>query len=178
MTGIDRSCVVFENAPRPRWTTYLATLSWVSIVGAGVDETEWDFTAGADPLLEMTPTVAGPRKAVLQVSVEGLSQTAGQTARAVLEVARTRLQSPSSLASLLAAHLAFAGTEAVMSADYVTDGRWRPRATLDVHLNAESQVVDTAGRQPYLATIGASASIHRPDGDAVATSIQPGGTLP
>ena len=132
VTGIEASCVVFENAPRPRFNTFLATLSWVSIVGAGVDETQWGFAADADPLQEMTPSVVGQRKAVLQISVEGLSQLPGQTARAVLEVARTRLQAPSSLAALRAVELAFAGAEAVLAADYVVDGRWHPRATLEL----------------------------------------------
>ena len=178
VTGIEASCVVFENAPRPRFNTFLATLSWVSIVGAGVDETQWDFAADADPLQEMTPSVVGQRKAVLQISVVGLSQLPGQTARAVLELARTRMQAPSSLAALRAVELAFAGAEAVLAADYVVDGRWHPRATLDVHLNAVSRITDAAGRSSYIATVGAVSTIQNPDGTTAPASIQPGGILP
>ena len=55
---------------------------------------------------------------------------------------------------------------------------WRPRATLDVHLNAVSRVTDEAGRSPYIATATAVPSITNPRGTNVPASIQPGGTLP
>ena len=159
--------VQWENEPRKKHNGRIALLSWVSVVATGVDETQWAYAANADPLLEMTPTVIGQRKATLQVSVEVHDQRAGHTARAVLELARTRLQAPSVLALLAAVGLAFAGTESVLPADYRVDQRWIARAILDVHLNAMSTFADTDGRASYIANVVASANITHPDGTAV-----------
>ena len=178
LSGVEATCVVWENAPRPRYNSRLALLSWVSGVGVGVDETTWDYAVAVDPLAEMTPTVTGQRKVVLQVSVESLDQRPGYTARNTLEEVRTRLQSPSALAALKAVGLAFASSGNVTPADYRVDGRWLSRSVLDVRLNALSRITDTAGRTSYLATIGAVPTITRPDGAAVDPDIAPGGTLP
>lgn len=178
LTGVEASCCVWENAPRPRHNGRLVLLSWVSIVGAGVDETTWTYAADADPLKEMTPTVTGQRKATLQLSVEALDQRPGHTARQLAERARTLAQGPSSLAALLAVGLAFAGAEPVQQADYRVDGRMVSRCTLDLHLNALSAVVDDAAQTSYIATVTTTSTVTHPDGSPVADSIAPGGNAP
>lgn len=180
VTGVERPCVVWENAPRPMTNGRLVVLSWVSIVGAGVDGTTWAYEANADPLLEMTPTVEGQRRAVLQLAVEVIAdQRPGHTARAAVEIARTRMQSPSSLAALRAVHLAFAGTGLVTTADYAGDnGRMISRVVCEVNLNGMSAVTDPAGRTSYIAEAEVSATVTRPDGTAVDITVSPGGTFP
>jgi len=178
ITGVPASCVQWENAPRVQWVTALVLLSWVSIVGVGIDGTEWTYGANADPLLEMQPTVVGLRRAVMQLSVQTLRQDAGHTARAIAEVARTRLQSPSTSAALAAAGLAFAGTEGVVKADYTVDKRVISRCLVDVRLNALSRVADPAGATSYIDTIEIAATVTRPDGSTVGAPLSPGGTYP
>lgn len=178
LTGVEASCCVWENAPRPRHNGRLVLLSWVSIVGAGVDETAWAYEENADPLLEMTPTVVGQRKATLQLSVEVLDQRSGSNARQLAERARTLAQGPTSLAALLAVGLAFASAEPVVQADYKVDGRMVSRCTVDLHLNAMSAVVDTAAQTSYIASVTTTSTITHPDGTAVDPDIAPGGTAP
>lgn len=178
LTGVEAACCVWENAPRPRSNGRLVLLSWVAIAGAGVDETAWDYAENEDPLLEMTPTVVGQRKATLQLSVEVLDQRSGYNARQLAERARTLAQGPSSLAALLAVGLAFASAEPVQQADYRLDGRMVSRCTLDLHLNALSTVTDTAGQTSYLTSVTTTSTVTHPDGTPVADSIAPGGNAP
>jgi len=178
LTGVESACVVWENAPRPRHNGRLVLLSWVAIAGAGVDETSWAYAENADPLLEMTPTVNGQRKATLQIAVEVIDQRSGHNARQLAERARTLAQGPSSLAALAVVGLAFAGAEPVQQADYRVDNRMVSRCTVDFHLNALSTVTDTAGATSYIATVETAATITHPDGTAVDSDAQPGGTLP
>lgn len=180
VTGVEASCVVWENAPRVQYNTHLVTLSWVSSREVGTDETVWAYDAAAESALtEMTPTVRGQRAAVLQLSVEGYDHTAGTTARAILERARTRLQWPSSLAALRAVGLAWAGAGSVVAADYRgANDRWVSRALLDVNLNANASEADLAGRTSALTSVDVTADLQTPAGDSLADSIQPGGILP
>lgn len=174
-TGIEASCCVFENAPRPIHNGKLALLSWVSTEAPGGDDLRWDYVADADPLAEMRPTVAGPRAATLQVSVETQNQTPGLTARALAETARARLQWPSARASLAAVGLALVSVAGVRQADYRVDGRWMPRALFEVRLNGASSAEDVAGRTSYIATVGVTATVTRPDDAPVLSSLQPSG---
>jgi hypothetical protein len=170
VTGVEASCVVWENAPRPMTNGRLVTLSWVSIVGAGIDETSWAYEANADPLQEMIATVAGPRACVLQLAVEVIAdQRPGHTARAVAETARTRMQGPTSLAALQAVKIGFAGTGLVTPADYTGDnGRKISRVVCEVRLNAESRVVD--GTTSYIASVHATLNV---DGLVTPTGYAP-----
>lgn len=178
LTGVELPCCVWQNAPRPMHNGSLVLLSWVSETPFGVDAPRWDFAAGADPLQEMTPTVVGHRRAVLQIDVEVDDQTSGVNAHAVMSRARARLMWPSVLASLRAVGLAVAGAEAIAVTDYVMDGRYVSRRTMDVRLNATAEETDLDGRTSYIATVGAVSTIQNPDGTTAPASIQPGGMLP
>lgn len=178
VTGVADTCVRWKNAPAVRDNGRLVNLSWVSIVGVGVDETTWTYAENEDPLQELTPTVAGQRRATLQVWAQVLDQRPGQTARQVLELARTRMQAPSSLAALAAVGLALASVEPVVTLDARVDGRVISRASMDVHLNAVSEITDEAGRTSYIATATFAATITRPDGTAVDPHAISGGPLP
>lgn len=168
VTGVEASCVVWENAPRVRPNTALVLLSWVSIVGVGIDETAWTYEANADPLAEMTATVAGPRACVLQLAVETFDQRPGHTARAIAEVARTRAQGPTSLAALQAVKLGFAGVGLVTNADYRVDQRMISRTVMEVRLNAESRVTDST--TSYIASVHATLDV---DGLVTPTGYAP-----
>lgn len=179
LTGVDARLCVWENAVRPAYQSALVLLSWVSTQGVGVDEEKWAYAANADPLLEMTPTVEGPRFAVVQLSIESIDQRPGYTARHLAERARTRLQWPSSLATLRAADLALAGVGAVIKADYRgSNDRWISRALLEMRLNAKATDADLAGRTSYIATVQAAATFTRPDGTSVDIDLQPTGSYP
>jgi hypothetical protein len=174
VTGVESACCVFENAPRPRSNGALVLLSWVSRSAVGIDETSWEYAANADPLLEMTPTVEGPREASLQFAVEVIAdQRAGHSAAALIERARTRLRWPSSLAALQAAGLALATIGPATTADYPADGRLVSRSLFEVRLNAAAREADTAGRTSYIATVATEGTVKRPDGTAVPATIQP-----
>lgn len=165
VTGVEASCVLWENAPRVRPNTALVLLSWVSVTGVGTDETSWAYEANTDPLQEMTATVAGPRACVLQVAVETFDQRPGYTARAIAESARTRARGPTSEAALLAAGLGLANVGDVRTADYRVDQRWIPRTVTEFLLNAESRVTD--GTTSYIASVSSemhlSGTVATPD---------------
>jgi hypothetical protein len=173
ITGVDAGLCVFQNAARPRHNGTLVTLSWVSIESVGTDEQEWTYAANADPLLEMTPTVQGPRAATLQLSIESTDQRPGYTAHALADKARTRLFWPSSLEALSDVDLALASIGNVVTADYKVDGRWLSRCTLDVRLNGIASEADLNGRTSYIATVEATATIRSPNGTALDIDIQP-----
>lgn len=178
LTGVDAAFCVFENAPRPRDAGQLVLLSWVSSTGVGTDQTRWVYAANADPLLEMTPTVEGPRFAVLQLSILTQDQRAGYTSRQLAERARTRLLWPSSLAALSAVNLALAGSPEVVKADFTRDHHVVSRSILEIKLNASAAEADTAGRNAYIARVQSTVVFSRPDGVALDTDIQPGGISP
>lgn len=179
LTGVEASCCVFENAPRPLHNGRLVRLAWVSSDGLGLDAATWEFATNADPLLEMTPVVEGARFLVLQVSVESFAQTPGETARAAAELARSRVRFPSSLAALRAVGLALADVGAVTTADYRSkDGRMVSRCLVELRLNGVAREVDEAGRTSYIATAGVTGTITRPDGAALDEDLQPTGTVP
>ena len=157
LTGVEASCVLWENQPRVRPNTALVTLSWVSIAGVGTDETSWRYAENDDPLLEMSATVAGPRACVLQVSIETYDQRSGYTARSIAETARTRARGPTSEATLLAAGLGLAGVGDVRNADYRVDQRWIARTVMEFRLNAESRVAD--GHTSYIAEVDATLTL-------------------
>lgn len=173
ITGVNVAFCVFQNAPRPRHDGQLVTLSWVSIESVGTDEQSWEYASNADPLLEMTPSVQGPRAATLQFSIESTDQRAGYTAHALADRARTRLMWPSSLDALSAVDLALAGIGNVVTTDSRADGRWLSRCTLDVRLNGIARESDLGARTSYIATVEATATITRPNGVAIDTDIQP-----
>jgi hypothetical protein len=177
LTGVERACCHWQNAPRVRHNGQLVLLSWVSNVQVGVDATDYAYAANEDPLLEMTPTVTGNRLAVLQLDVEVHAQTPGANAAAIIDRARTRLRFPSALAMLEAAGLALASAEPAQTTDYKVDGRFVSRGTMDIRLKALSTETDSAGATSYIATVSTAATVTDPAGDEVAASIQPGGSL-
>lgn len=174
LTGVEPACCVFENEPRPRSNGALVLLSWVSRAPVGIDETEYVYAANADPLLEMTPTVHGPREASLQFAVEVIAdQRSGFSAAARIEAARTRFRWPSALAALSAAGLALATIGPATTADYQADGRMVSRSLFEVRLNATSSEGDAAGRTSYIVTADVSGTVNRPDGTPVPDTLQP-----
>lgn len=179
LTGVEATCVLWENAPRVQHNGRIVLLSWVSSVGRGVDGVAWEYAAHADPLQEMTPVSRGPRELVVQLSAQTHDQRPGQTARALLEQLRDRLHWPSGRAILSAAGLALGSMPgSVTPADYRVDGRMVSRAVLDVRLNAVSNAADTAGRTGYLATVAVASALTDPAGDPLPASLQLGDTLP
>lgn len=174
LTGVEATCCVFENAPRPRANTALVILSWVSRSGFGTDETSWEYAANADPLLEMTPTVQGPRVASLQFAVEVFAdQRPGHNAASLIERARTRLRWPSSLTTLSAAGLALASIGAATQADYRADGRMVSRSLFEVRLNGASTEADTAGATSYIADADVTGTVTDAEGTALPETLQP-----
>ncbi len=178
LTGVTRTCCQWENEPRVQHNGSLVLLRWVSEVGVGIDAPRWDYAAGPDPLVEMTPTVEGNRVAVLQLDVEVHDQRAGTNAHAIASRARTRVYWPSALAQLRAAGLAVARVEQVVVTDYPVDDHRVSRRTFDVRLNAVSAETDTAGAASYIATVTTVGTVTRPDGGAIDPDIAPGGTAP
>jgi hypothetical protein len=175
-TGVEASCVLFENAPRVRHNGQLALLSWVSTgnVGGATDEERWAYVSNANPLQEMRVTLAGPRELRLQVSVETLDQRPGYTARALAERARARFAAPSARAALEAVGLAFVRATEVTRADYRVDGRVVPRSLFEAQMNGAASFEDTDARTSYIATVGVTATVKRPDGSTVSpSSLQP-----
>lgn len=176
VTGVERACVCWENQPRPRDNGRLCLLSWVDTGSTGTDDVRWDYAENTDALQEMTPTVSGPRTAVLQLSVECFDQRSGYTARAALEGARARIQAPSSQTRLKALELGCASVGPVLNADYPVDDHNVSRCTCDVTLNATGRFTDTAGRTSYIATVGITATVTHPDDTDSAATL--GGTIP
>ncbi len=174
-TGIERPCVIFENAPRPRHNGRTALLSWVSMAGPALDSAAWEYAENTDPLLEMTPSAEGAREVSLQVGVEVYNDARpGHSAAAIAGRARTRLAWPSSLAALAAVDLALATVGASTQADYRGDGgRMVSRRVFEVRLNAVSREVDEAGRTSYIATAEVTGTVVDAASASVSDSIQP-----
>lgn len=179
VTGLPASACVFENAPRPM-VPALATLSWLSRTGVGIDETSWDYAEAADPLDEMTPSVSGLRYVVVQFAVEVYAdQRSGHNASAIVERARTRLRWPRVLAALDAAGLALATVGPATVADYAGDGgRQVSRSLFELRLNASAVETDESGRTSYIATVTASGTVLDVDGTALPDSLQPAPEIP
>lgn len=178
ITGVEAGCCVWENAPRPRHNGRLVTLSWVSNAPAGTDAVGWEYAPNADPLLEMTPTAKGHRKPRVQIVVEVHDQRPGYNAAAVVERARTRLTWPSVRRALTAAGLALAGDGEAVNLDGKVDGRLVSRRAFELRFNGVSTEADAAGRTSYIASVGLTPTIRRPDGAPVDSDLQPGGTTP
>lgn len=178
LTGVDPLVVLWENAPRVRHNGVLVLLSWVSATKVGTDDAAWVYEANADPLLEMTPEVMGPRTLTLQVSCECHDQRPGFTARAVLEHFRDRVRTPSSVALLAAMNVGLVQATNITTADYRVDGRVVSRTLMEVILNASAFVRDTAGATSYIATVVTTANITNVDGTPLPATIQPSGSLP
>lgn len=178
LTGVERACCLFENDPRVQHNGALVLLRWIGEASAGVDSTHYDFAEADDPLEEMTPTTTGNRVLTLQVDVEVHDQRPGVNAHALASRARTRVSAPSTIAALEALDLAVATVEALVTTDYELDGHFVSRRSFDVRLHATAREVDAAGATSSIETIGAEATITRPDDTAVADVHNPGGTLP
>lgn len=174
LTGVEASCVLWENAPRVRHNGRLVLLSWVSRTGVGTDGTEYVYAADADPLAEMTPTTSGNRELVVQVSVEVTTdQRPGYNAAALTERARTRIRWPRALAMLEAVGLALATVGPATQADYPADGRMVARSLFEVRFNAVASEADVDGRTSYIATVELDAAVERPDGTDLPATLQP-----
>ncbi len=178
LTGVERSCCLFENDPRVQHNGALVLLRWVGEASVGVDSTHYTFAEADDPLDEMTPTTTGNRVLTLQVDVEVHDQRPGVNAHAVASRARTRLAWPSTIAALEDLDLAVATVEGLVTTDYEVDGHFVSRRSFDVRLHATAREVDAAGATSSIDTIEAEATIRHPDDTVVAASIAPGGTLP
>jgi hypothetical protein len=175
LTDIVAACCVFENAPRPQTPDgRMVLLSWVSRAGVGIDETSWGYAPATDPLDEMTPTVEGPRYAVLQIAVEVIAdQRAGHSAAAITEAARTRVLWPSSLDALRAVSLAVATVGPATQADYPADGRMVSRSLFELRLNGVASEADAAGRTSYIATAAVTGTVYDAGGVALPATLQP-----
>lgn len=175
VTDAPASVVAWENAPRPVHAGTLVLLSEVSLTSRGADATEWQWAAAADPLQEFTPTAAGSRVWVVQVSVEVHDQRPATSARAIAQRAALRATWPRARAILSAAGLALAATGPITRADYRVDGRVISRAVFELSLNTVVLETDTAGRTSRIATLSAAGSVRDPGGALVPSPLQPSG---
>jgi len=174
-TGLPAAACVFENAPRPI-APAVALLSWVSRSGVGIDETSWTYEAAEDPLDEMTPTVEGPRYAVLQVAIEVYGdQRSGHNAASIAERARTRIMLPRVLDALADVSVSVATVGPATQADYTADGRMVSRSLFELRLNATATDTDADGRTSYIATATITATVRDVDGTALSETLQPSG---
>lgn len=174
-TGLSAAACVFENAPRPV-APVVALLSWVSRAGVGIDETSWAYEAAEDPIDEMTPTVEGPRYAVLQIAVEVYAdQRSGHNAASIAERARTRLMLPRVLDALAESSIAVATVGPATQADYTADGRMVSRSLFELRLNATATATDTDGRTSYIADASITATVRDATGSTVSETLQPSG---
>lgn len=178
VTGVERTCCQWENAPRVAHNGQLVLLRDVSDVTVGTDSAHYDYAENEDPLLEMTPTVTGNRVVVVQLDVEVHDQTRGANAGAVASRVAARMRWPSVHAQLEAVGLAFVRAESVVVTDYELDGHFVSRRTVDLRFNGIDAETDSAGGASYIATVTATAAVTDPAGDEVAASIQPGGPFP
>jgi hypothetical protein len=175
ITGLSAAACVFENAPRPI-AQAVALLSWVSRSGVGIDEASWTYEAAEDPIDEMTPTVEGPRYAVLQIAVEVYAdQRSGHNAASIAERARTRLMLPRVLDALAESSIAVATVGPATQADYTADGRMVSRSLFELRLNATSVATDTDGRTSYIADASITATVRDATGSTVSETLQPSG---
>jgi hypothetical protein len=180
LTGVPRAACLWENAPRVQHAGQLVLLSWVSMVGVGMDATEWDYDADAgvvDPLTELTPVVQGQRRAALQVSVEAHDQRPGVNATALAQRVVDRAQAPSSLAALAAANAGLASVGTVRRTDYRVDGRMVARATVEVGFNLTSHFIDTAGRTATIDAVEIDATVEGSSGSDLPDTADGGGTF-
>ncbi len=176
VTGVEVSCVQWENTPRVRHNGALVLLSEVSLTEVGADASAWTYASNADPLLEMTPTAWGGRLWTVQVSVEVHDQRAATSARAVAQEAALRASWPRSRALLSAAGCALASVGAPRPADYRVDGRMVSRALFELRLNTVVSAADAAGATSYIASVSATATVVDPAGTALPSALQPSGT--
>lgn len=178
LTGVEASCVVKANAARPVHNGSLVLMSWLSSVGVGIDTTSWEYDADAATALEeMTPSVTGERRAVLQVDVEVYDQRAGYDASHVAQRVVDRARAPSSLAALAVLNLGLAGVSDARRTDYPADGRMVARATVEVSINATSLYTDTAGQTAPIESVTIGATVTGSSGSALPNSVDGGGTF-
>jgi hypothetical protein len=164
LCGAD-AVVSWADAPamRPNGTEVL--INAPAIRGLGMDDVRREFDAGAtDPLVESVPIIEGQRVITVSLQVTTFDQTAGFTARSVLETARTMCLAPSVEALLEAANMSLVSFGDVVYAPYKLQGRMWSRYVLDLRLGATARLVDTAGATSTIERVGITAQLQNPDG--------------
>lgn len=178
LTGVPVACVLWENEPRVQHNGQLGLLRWVSEAPLGLDAEAWEYDEDAvDTLAELTPSVHGDRRAVLQVDVETNDQRPGYDAQLLAQRVVDRCRAPSSRAALAALNVALAGVGPVLRTDYPFDDRMVARASVELTFNAVSHYEDTAGQTATIASVDIDATVIGAGGLEVADSISPGGTF-
>lgn len=180
LTGTALALCVKANAARPVVPAgaALVLIQWVSIPQVGLDAEEWEYNeAAATAVTELTPSLHGDRRPVLQVDVEVEDQRAGYDASAVAQRVVDRCRAPSSLTALEALNVALAGVTGVRRTDYAFNGRMTSRATLELTFNAVSHYTDTAGQTATITSVQIGATVTGSAGTALPDTVDSGGTF-
>lgn len=178
LTGVPATCCVKVNASRPVHTGALVLIQWVSIPQVGLDAEEWEFDEeAATALTELTPSLHGDRRAVLQVDVETNDQRSGSDASHLAGRIVDRCRAPSSSATLEALNVALAGVGPVRRTDYPFDKRMIARATVELTFNAVSHYTDTAGQTATITSVEIGATVTGSAGTALPDTVDSGGTF-
>lgn len=142
----------WEDEPRPFGGPGIALLSIPAIVGLGRDEAIQSQDLGQDLGQELQSEYRGVRLVTLTIKVEALDWTAGKTAQAYLEAARTRAFWASSRDALAAVNVAPVRAMSPVDLSEARDGHRVNVASLDLVLAVRTSEVDPA-RYGYVATV-------------------------
>jgi hypothetical protein len=180
LTGTAAALCVKANASRPVVPAgaALVLIQWVSIPQVGLDATAWEYDDDAPTALtELTPSLHGDRRPVLQVDVEVEDQRSGYDASAIAQRIVDRCRAPSSLTALGALNVALAGVAPVRRTDYPFNGRMTARATVELTFNAVSHYTDTAGQTATITSVQIGATVTGSAGTALPDTVDSGGTF-
>ena len=179
LTGVPATCCVKLNAARPVHNGQILFMQWLSATPVGLDAEEWEFDEDAvDPLTELTPSLHGDRRAVLQVDIETNDQRPGYDGQHLAQRLVDRCRAPSSRTTLEALNVALAGVSGVRRTDYPFDGRMIARATVELTFNAVSHFTDTAGQTATIESVQIGATVTGSAGTALPDTVDSGGTFP
>jgi hypothetical protein len=180
LTGAASALCAKANATRPVVPagSALVLMQWVSIPQVGLDAEQWEYNdAATTAVTELTPSLHGNRRPVLQVDVEVEDQRAGYDASAVAQRLVDRCRAPSSLTALEALNVALAGVGAARRTDYPFNGRMVSRASVELTFNAVSHYTDTAGQTATVTSVEIGATVTGSAGTALPNNVDSGGTF-
>lgn len=178
LTGVPAACCVKQSASRPVHAGQLVLAQWTSLTSVGLDAEEWEYDEDAvDPLTELSPSLHGDRRAVLQVDVETNDQRPGYDAQHLAQRIVDRCRAPSSRATLEALNVGLASVGAVRRTDYPFDGRMIARATVELSFNAVSHHEDTEGQTATIESVEVDAEVTGSAGTELPDTVDAGGTF-
>lgn len=180
LTGAASALCTKANATRPVVPagSALVLIQWVSFAQVGRDAEQWEYNdAATTAVTELTPSLHGDRRAVLQVDVEVEDQRAGYDASMVAARIVDRCRAPSSHATLEALNVALADVGPVRRTDYPFNGRMVARASVELTFNAVGHFIDTAGQTATVTSVQIGATVTGSAGTALPDNVDSGGTF-